>query len=409
MQLDSDIIIVGGGIVGSILALASARENLTVLLINSTKPQLTRRFDGRAYAVSHSSCRLLSSLGMSELLKKDGQDICSISISDGEAGKGEVPSGLSFDGTDIEVSPMSRMIEDRHLRKSLSLAIKKCNKIKSLTAQIEDVILDGMVASATDTNNNVYCSRMIVGCDGKDSIVSQAANIRYSQYDYRQSAIVCAVKHKLPHNGEAHQFFMPSGPLAILPLQGEKSSLVWTLDQKSASRIFALNDKEFLTELKRPFGTRFGEISLIGKRFIFPLQQSLAERLVGPRSALLGESAHGLHPLAGQGLNLGFRDAATLAEVLGTATRRGEDIGSVRVLDQYQSWRRFDITLFAAVTDGCNWLYSNKNPFLQVVRGGGMSIIDRLPIVKRSIIYQAAGLHGDLPKTMLLSFTNPPK
>ncbi len=401
MTFDCDVIVAGGGLTGSVFALAAARENLSVLVIDDAEPDASRPFDGRAYAVSQSSCRLLAALGMSGLLNSDCQEIRAIRISDGEAGQGTGPFTLGFDSVEIESGPMGRMVEDRHLREAARAAVKSCpDLIGTVSSRIAGIELGGFAAEAADTRGRIFTSRMIAGCDGRDSAVARAAGIRRAQRDYGQTAIVCAVEHEKPHDGVAHQFFMPSGPLAILPLTGRRSSLVWTVNRKSTARLSALTDGEFLRELRLPFGAFLGELSLIGARKAFPLTQSLAERLAAPRAALLGESAHGLHPLAGQGLNLAFRDAASLAETLGAAARRGEDIGAASVLERYQSWRRFDAALLTAATDGCNWLFSNENPILRTVRGGGMLAVNRLPAVRRALIREAAGLHGHLPVIM---------
>lgn len=400
MKFDGDIIVAGGGLVGSIFALAAARENLKVVVFDAAIKKPSLRFNGRAYALSQSSCRLLRALNL-KLPLQEGQDINAIRISDGIAGGSIDPLTLKFDSSEIGDSPMGIMVEDQHLRKSLNTEIKNNSALISIIPTgVESVSLEASSISVTDQTNNKYCSRMIAGCDGRSSIVAVAAGIKYADNDYQQSAIVCAVEHEKPHNSIAHQFFMPTGPLAILPLKRDRSSLVWTLDQPIANRLFALNNKEFLNELKRPFGNFLGEISLIGKRSMIPLTQSLADRLTYPRVALLGESAHGLHPLAGQGLNLGLRDAASLAEVLGIAARRGEDIGTVDILNRYQNWRRLDIAMFATATDGFNWIYSNTNPILRLIRGTGMMAIGRLPFIKQAIIREAAGLNGELPQIM---------
>ena len=401
MTFDCDVIVAGGGLVGSVFALAAAKENLRVLVVDNAPPRSERPFDGRAYALSQSSCRLLAALGMSEMLQPVCQDIHAIRISDGEAGRGAGPFTLGFDSAEIDTGPMGRMAEDRHLRQAVHSALAGCPEwIRTISSRIQYVGLGESAAKAEISGSRAFTAPLIAGCDGRNGMVAQAAGIRHAQKDFRQSAVVCAVEHEKPHNGTAHQFFMPSGPLAILPLTGRRSSLVWTVDTGTADRLAALDDSGFLEELRLPFGAFLGELSLIGGRFNFPLVQSLAERLAAPRAALLGESAHGLHPLAGQGLNLGFRDAASLAEILGAAARRGEDIGSVSVLERYQTWRRLDVAFFAAATDGCNWLFSNDNPALRSLRSLGMAAVNGLPALRRAMIREAAGLHGHLPELM---------
>ena len=402
MRPDADITVVGGGLIGSVFALAAAHGGLRVTLVDAAAESgRLPRFDGRAYAVSNSSCRLLRALGFAELLAQHSQDIRNIQITDGRAGEGAGPAVLGFDSAEIETGPMARMVEDRHLRHALGRAVAASSGIRRVVpAQIERVEFEGGQATAVTDAGARFTSWMIAGCDGRRGVVAAAADIRHTVKDYRQSSIVCAVEHQRPHAGAAHQFFMPPGPLAILPLQGNRSSLVWTADTDYAERAAALENDGFLRELRPRFGSFLGDIELIGARTVLPLSLTLAERTVASRAALLGEAAHGLHPLAGQGLNLGFRDAASLAETLATARRRGEDIGTLDVLERYQSWRRFDTALFAAATDSCNWLFSNDNPFMRTARGAGMMAVAQLPFLRRALIREAAGLNGALPALM---------
>jgi 2-octaprenyl-6-methoxyphenol hydroxylase len=240
-------------------------------------------------------------------------------------------------------------------------------------------------------------SALLVACDGRDSQVARRAGIRRRGRDYGQTSLVCAVAHERPHGGVAHQFFMPAGPLAILPLPGDRSSIVWTETTARAAAISGLDAAGYLAELRPRFGDFLGEIGLEGARYSYPLGLSLAERLAGERLALAGDAAHGIHPLAGQGLNLGLRDIATLAEVVVAAARRGQDIGAPDVLAAYERWRRFDIAALAAATDRVNRLFSNDNPIVRLGRDLGLGAVDRLPALRRALIGEAAGLSGDLP------------
>lgn len=406
MNLDCDITIIGGGLVGSIFALAVAKENLTVQLFDDSERCLDQEFDGRAYALSQSSWRLLSALGISAHLGAEHQAIRKIYLSDGSTSSGASPFTLEFDGAEIESEPMAQMVEERHLKVAVNSAIEhQTDSLRIIKSRICHLETEFATAITVDANENHYRSSVIAGCDGRDSVVAHAAGIRRLVKDYNQTAVVCAVEHELCHDGAAHQFFMEDGPLAILPLPGNRSSLVWTVRAEYGFQLANMTDDEFLTHLQLPFGNFMGGIKLVGKRAMFPLSQSLAEQLIAPRLALLGESAHGLHPLAGQGLNLGLRDAASLAEILGTARRRGEDIGDVSVLERYQTWRRFDIALFATVTDGCNWLFSNNLPILRGMRRSGFLAINNMPAVRRALIREAAGLHGRLPEVMLRGTT----
>jgi 2-octaprenyl-6-methoxyphenol hydroxylase len=242
--------------------------------------------------------------------------------------------------------------------------------------------------------------RVLIGCDGRASGTATRAKIQRINRDYAQTALVCAVAHEQPHNGVAHQFFMPEGPLAILPLRGNTSSIVWTQSAATAERLNAASEEAYLAALRPRFGSFLGEISLAGKRFSYPLSLSLAITLISDRLALVGDAAHGVHPIAGQGLNAGLRDVAALAEVIADAARRGEDIGAPVVLERYQQWRRFDNTTLALATDTFNRLFSNDNPLLRLGRDLGMGLVGRLPGLRRGFIREAAGLTGDLPRLM---------
>jgi 2-octaprenyl-6-methoxyphenol hydroxylase len=241
---------------------------------------------------------------------------------------------------------------------------------------------------------------MLVGCDGRQSAVAQRSGIGRTGWQYEQSSLVCAVEHKLPHSGIAHQLFMPAGPLAILPLPGNRSSIVWTEKTEQADVIYGLSDADYLACLRPSFGEFLGDVRMVGKRFMYPLGLSLAQSFVADRVALVGDAAHGIHPLAGQGLNLGLRDVAALAEVLAEAARRGQDIGSQAALQSYQQWRRFDAASLAVATDGINRIFSNDNPLMRGVRDLALGAVNATPSIRRTMIRQAAGLTGDLPRLM---------
>ncbi|MGB3280104.1 MAG: FAD-dependent monooxygenase, partial [Pseudorhodobacter sp.] len=254
--------------------------------------------------------------------------------------------------------------------------------------------------SITLASGRKLSARLLVGCDGRTSGTAQRAGIGRSGWGYGQTALVTAVEHSRPHHGIAHQFFMPEGPLAILPLPGNRSSIVWSEEEATATQIQALSDEDFLDALRPRFGDFLGEIKLAGTRFSYPLNLTLANSFVAARLALVGDAAHGVHPIAGQGLNLGLRDVGALAQVLIEATRRGEDIGALDVLERYQQWRRFDTTSLALGMDGINRLFSNDNPLLRLGRDLGMGAVNALPGLRRRFIRTAAGLEGDLPRLL---------
>ncbi len=241
---------------------------------------------------------------------------------------------------------------------------------------------------------------MVAGCDGRTSGTAKRAGIKRTTIDYQQTGLVCAIDHEKPHNGIAHQFFMPPGPLAILPLTGNRSSIVWTESTENAQRINNLDDAGYLEALRPRFGDFLGQISLSGLRFSYPLMLTLAQSFTGNRLVLVGDAAHGMHPIAGQGLNAGLRDIAALTEVLTLARRRGEDFARSDVLARYQQWRRFDTAALALATDSVNRLFSNDNKLLRIGRDLGLGLINQMPALRRGFIREAAGLTGELPRLM---------
>jgi 2-octaprenyl-6-methoxyphenol hydroxylase len=402
MKHDTDILIVGGGLNGPALALALAQGGLRVTVVDA-RPAPARAkagFDGRAYSLAAASKRLLSVLGVWPHIEAS-QPILQVKASDGHAGRGAAPFFLHFDHAEIEEGPMGFMVEDRHLYAAFLAAMKdaKINLLSGQTVVAQST--DATGAQVTLASGKVLSARLVVGCDGRQSGVAQRAGITRTGWDYGQTALVTAVSHDLPHHGIAHQFFMPQGPLAILPLPGgHHSSIVWSEKTANATAIQALNDADYLAALRPRFGDFLGEIALAGTRFTYPLGLTLANSFTAPRLALVGDAAHGVHPIAGQGLNLGLRDVAALAQVVIEAQRRGEDFGAADVLDRYQQWRRFDTTALAMGMDAVNRLFSNDNPLLRLGRDLGMGAITALPALRRRFIRTAAGLEGDLPRLL---------
>jgi 2-octaprenyl-6-methoxyphenol hydroxylase len=400
MKPEYDVLIVGGGLNGPALALALASGGVSSVVVDARArdARADPEFDGRAYALALSSRKMLEALGLWKDLAPKAQPINEIKISDGRAGEGAAPWFLHFDHDEIDEGPMGHFIEDRYLRAAL---------LGAMDAHPLIALRDGVAATEQETSGSAtrvtvddgstLTGSLLIGCDGRDSHVAARAGIRRTGWDYSQTGLVCAVSHERPHHGVAHQFFMPEGPLAILPLPGNRSSIVWTEARDRAAFVNALGDAEYLDVLRPRFGDFLGEIALTGKRFSYPLGLSLAERFVGERLALAGDAAHGIHPLAGQGLNLGLRDVAALAETVVVARRRGQDIGAPDVLAAYQRWRRFDTAVLAAATDGINRAFSNDNPVLRLGRDLALGLVNRTPALRRALIREAAGLSGDLP------------
>jgi 2-octaprenyl-6-methoxyphenol hydroxylase len=403
MEHDSDILIIGGGLNGPLLALAAARSGLSSTVIDAL-PEATRAedgFNGKSYALALASVRLLRNLGIWDRVAGNAQPMLDIKVSDGRAGEGPSPFFLHFDHAEIEEGPMGHMLEDRFLRRALIEAMREVSEITEISG--ECVIaqeVDRTGVTVTLASGRALRGRLLVGADGRVSGTAARAGIRRTGWRYGQTALVAAIEHALPHHGVAHQFFMPSGPLAILPLPGNVSSIVWSETDETAAQFAALTDEDFIEVLRPRFGDFLGDIRLRGRRYTYPLSLSIANSFVADRLALIGDAAHGVHPVAGQGLNAGLRDVAALAQVLHEAMRRGEDIAAADVLMRYQQWRRFDTTTLAMATDMANRLFSNDNPLLRVARDLGMGAIGHMPALRRGFIREAAGLTGDLPALM---------
>ena len=403
MQKQSDIIIVGGGLNGPALALALAQTGFSVTVIDALSEKIRRNaaFDGRSYALALTSQRLLDGIGIWQEIAEHAEPMLEIKVTDGRAGEGPSPFFMHFDHAEIEEGPMGYMVEDRHLRRAFLDAMAATPDITHLSGKTVVAQSVGPAsASVTLDSGKIITGSVLIGSDGRASGTAERAGIKRTGWGYGQTALVCAVAHEKPHNGIAHQFFMPPGPLAILPLTGNRCSIVWSETDAEAQRINALDDAGYLDVLRPRFGDFLGDISLAGKRFTYPLNLTIANRFVAPRLALIGDAAHGVHPIAGQGLNAGLRDVAALAETLTLAARRGEDIGSPLVLERYEQWRRFDTAMLAAATDAFNRLFSNDNALLRAGRDIGMGIVNAIPSLRRGFIREAAGLTGDVPRLM---------
>mgnify|MGYP001944006275 CR=1 FL=1 len=401
--MEHDLIIVGGGLNGPALALAAAQSGLTSCVIDAlpVSAREADEFDGRSYALAQSSKRLLAGLGLWDTLAKDAQPMQEIKVSDGRVGEASAFLGLHFNSAEIEEGPMGYMLEDRYLRRALLQAMAADDRIEDRAETrvvAQDISPTGV--SVTLDDGDVIRGRLLVGADGRQSGTAARAGIRRTGWNYGQTALVCAIAHEKPHDGIAHQLFLPPGPLAILPLTGNRSSIVWSETDARAHAIHALSDGDYLDVLRPRFGDFLGEISLAGQRYTYPLNLTLANSFPAGRLALVGDAAHGMHPIAGQGLNAGLRDVAALAHVMDHAVKRGEDFVSPLVLDRYATWRRWDTASLAASTDLFNRLFSNDNPVLRGIRDIGMGLINAAPALRRGFVREAAGLTGDLPDLM---------
>ena len=402
-SMNSDLIIVGGGLNGLALALAAASAGFSVTIIDALPRAVRslREFDGRSYALALTSKRLLQGIGVWGAVADHAQPMLEIKVTDGRAGEGAAPWMIHFDHAEIEEGPMGFLVEDRHLRAAFLAVMDGSNlitQIDSARVVAQEIMPDGV--AVTLDGGYIVSGRLLIGSDGRGSGTAKRAGISRIGWGYDQTAVVCAVAHDKPHGGIAHQFFMPNGPLAILPLTGNRSSIVWSETTDRAAQLMTLDDDQFLDALRPAFGSFLGQISLEGARFSYPLGLTLAQSFIADRVALIGDAAHGVHPIAGQGLNAGLRDVAALTQVLSEAHARGEDIGAAQPLARYQTWRRFDTTTLALATDTFNRLFSNNNPLLRAARDIGMAAINATPTLRRGFIREAAGLTGDLPKLM---------
>ena len=403
---DADIIFAGGGTAGLCAALALARSapDLKVEVVDARAPNTTGG-DERASAIAAAARRMLVELGVWTAVEADAQPIVAMEITDSRTGDVARPVFLTFDGAVSEGEPFAHMVPNRRLAEALREAAKSAGVRLTAPDRVSAYTVDRAATEVTLASGERRRVKLLIAADGIRSRLRTLAGIRTVTWSYPQTAIVATVAHERPHHGVAIEHFLPGGPFAILPLKGERSSLVWTDRKPYAETLVAQaaagDDFAFMAELERRFGRRLGALSLEGKPQAYPLGLTLARDLMRPRFALLGDAAHGIHPIAGQGLNLGFRDAAALAETIVDAFRLGLDIGSEEVLRRYERWRRFDIWQMGLTTDLLNRVFSNDIGPLRAMRDLGLGIVDRLPRLKERFIGEAAGLSGELPKLML--------
>ena len=400
--LRTDVAIAGGGMVGLTLALALSQGGMKVALADPMMPAqlLDERFDGRVSALAFASVRMLRALGLWDALAPDAQPINDIVVSDGELGGKASPFSLHFDHREIgEV--LGYIVENRHIRRALLRATQARAGLVFLPGIAVDslAVREGSTAMSL-SNGQTIESPLAVAAEGRESALREAQGIRSVAWDYPQIGIVTTVEHERPHNGVAYEHFLPTGPFAILPMTGNRSSLVWTEETNEARRLVALDEPGFTTELRLRFGGHLGDVKPTGPRWSYPLRLHLARSYVRHRFALIGDAAHTIHPIAGQGLNLGLKDAAALAETVLDAARLGLDFGRSDVLERYERWRRFDSLALAAATDGLNRLMSNDNSLLRLGRNLGMGIVDAIPPLRQFFMRHAGGDVGTLPRLL---------
>ena len=397
-NLEVDVLIAGGGLVGGSLAVGLVEGGMTVAVVDnlSQKDVVDAGFDGRAAAIAISSKKALNSLGLWKKIEPEASPIKEIRVSDADS-----IFFLHFDHKDVETEAFGYMVENRNFRKSL---VARFDMLENLTLlapnTITNVERNSGDVQATLADGKIVTAKLIVGAEGRRSPTRDKAGIKLTSWPYKQCGIVCTVAHELSHDQVAHEHFLPSGPFAILPLQNNHSSIVWTERKDLVMQIMGLGEADFLTELKKRFGNFLGELKVVGPRWSYPLALQFAERAVDQRLALVGDAYHGIHPIAGQGLNMGLRDIAVLAELLTDGKRLGLEPGDATILNSYERRRRFDNTLMLASTDMLNRLFSNDVEPIRIARDLGLASVNMFPPLKKLFMKLAMGMVGDLPRLM---------
>jgi 2-octaprenyl-6-methoxyphenol hydroxylase len=395
--MQTDILILGGGLVGLTLGVALDAQGIRATIIDPVDPAttLTEAFDGRATAVASAAWKMLGAIGVAGRLEGLGQRIESIRVQDGLA-----PGGLVFEPAPDD-GAVGIMFENRHLRAALHAAALAAPNLTLLTpASTTSVTRDQHGVRAKLSDGREIAARLLIGAEGRRSPTREAAGIRVARWQYDHHAIIGSVAHERPHGGIAHEIFYPEGPFAILPMTGDRSAIVWTVKAAQGPAMLKLSDRAFLAEAERKMGGILGALTPIGRRTAYPLGFHHAARITGERLALVGDAAHGIHPIAGQGLNLGFRDVAALTEVLVDGARLGLDFGDAVGLARYERWRALDTFMVAASTDGLNRLFGIPGRTASAVRRFGLGAVERIAPLKQRFMAEARGETGKLPRLL---------
>ncbi len=396
-----DVIIVGGGMAGMTLGCALAGAGVETAVIEQSNPAHMQlpAFDGRTTAIAHGSAQVLKGIDLWPLLEADAEPILDIRVADGHPSRGVSPLFLHYDHTEVGTEPFGYIIENRLIRDAL---FRLSGEMPSLTvvapATVERAARDLDDAEVQLTDGRSLSCSLVVGADGRNSPLRRAAEISVNQFRYNQTAIVCTVAHERSHHGVAVELFLPGGPFAMLPMTGHRTNIVWTERSDLAPAFLELEENLFLSEVERRFGTWLGALELEGPRFSYPLGLLHASHYTDRRLALISEAAHAIHPIAGQGLNMGIRDVAALAEAVVDAIRLGLEPADPTALSRYENWRRVDNTTLVAVTDALNRLFSNDIAPIRAARDVGLAAVGQVPPLKRLFMRHAMGVVGDLPR-----------
>ena len=390
-----DIAVVGGGMVGLTLALGLEGVGARVAVIEreSLKDMAEASFDGRGSAIAAGSQRILDGTGLWELLQADAEPISEIRVADG-------PSQLflHYDHREVGEGPLGWIVENAHIRRAFAQAVVSSDVIVFESTALVDARFEARSTTLKLADGRTVDAMLAIAADGRQSALRELAGIDVVRWSYPQTGIVCAVTHEAPHHGIAHEHFLPSGPFAILPMTRNRSSIVWTERNDLAPAIMELDDDAFAAELKRRFGDFLGDVRVGPQRWAYPLSVVHARDYVAPRVAAVGDAAHAIHPIAGQGFNLGLRDVAALAEIIVDRLRLGLDPGDTEALIRYQKWRKPDNMMMIAATDSLNRLFSNDVAPVRMARDTGLALVNQLPPLKRVLMRHAMGLVGDLPR-----------
>ncbi|OKH87584.1 UbiH/UbiF/VisC/COQ6 family ubiquinone biosynthesis hydroxylase [Thalassospira sp. TSL5-1] len=396
--LHFDAIILGGGLAGASMAMALAHGGLRSVVIDREDPKtlLAANHDGRTCAIAAASRAVLDVTGVWQYMRDEAEPIIDIRIADGKS-----PLYLHYDHRDVGSEALGYIVENRVTRQALYRAMAESDLVTLMApASVAGISRNSAAMVMTLEDGRVISAPLAIGAEGRKSLLRQWAGIKTYSWSYKQSAIVCTVKHERPHHGVAVEHFLPAGPFAILPMTDNRSSIVWTEETAFANYMVGQSDDVFLDELHQRFDGYLGDLEVIGPRFCYPLGLQHAYQYSDARIALIGDAAHGMHPIAGQGLNMGIRDVAALAEILVNARRLGRDIGMQDVLGDYEQWRRFDNTVMLAVTDATNRLFSNDVAPIRMARDAGLAVVDKIPALKRTFMSHAMGYAGTLPLLM---------
>jgi 2-octaprenyl-6-methoxyphenol hydroxylase len=393
-----DVLIAGAGIVGLALAIALRQGLGWSFAVAVADPALARATsDARATAIVAAARRLFETIGVWNEIA--AQPILDMAVTDSALNDTVRPTFLTFAGDVEPGEPFGHMVENAPMVAALVAKAREEGVVLHPVAVGDTSLLPPHI-DVELADGDLLSAALLVGADGARSAIRERTGIAVHGWSYGQSAIVTTVAHERDHGGRAEEHFLPAGPFAILPLTGRRSSIVWTEEAREANRIVALPDRDFHAELERRFGLRLGEIEVVGGRRVHPLGLWVARSFIAERVVLVGDAAHVIHPIAGQGLNMGLKDVAALAEVIVDAARLGLDPGSLAVLERYQRWRRFDTMAMGVATDGLNRLFSNRSDVLRLARDVGLGLVDRWPPLKRLFIREAAGLLGEVPKLL---------